>query len=230
MSSLAPLAHAAASPPFNGLFYATTATIIPVLFLAIAVQGRGYENLINSIDVVDPLTDDSGPWYTVLGRMAAYLALFMAAGGILIYGVLSEIAAIYALYQQQAESGTGQLVLTGVIFLIIATAAGPALTLLSVTLAGKWRLNMGAIWRRQRGRSSRPARSSEGGSAACGRPLRRVTVSNRSCGVWLPGSFVWLARYPANVSRCFFRNGSMRVEATGRRLASESGRDRRGLR
>lgn len=45
MSSLASLAHAA-EPAFNGLFYATVATIIPVLFLALAVQGRTSENLV----------------------------------------------------------------------------------------------------------------------------------------------------------------------------------------
>ncbi len=32
MTSLALAAHAAAAPPFNGLFYATAATVIPVLF------------------------------------------------------------------------------------------------------------------------------------------------------------------------------------------------------
>jgi hypothetical protein len=37
MTSLALLAHGAraAAPAFNGLFYATAATIIPVLFLAL---------------------------------------------------------------------------------------------------------------------------------------------------------------------------------------------------
>jgi hypothetical protein len=42
MTSLALLAHAAhaAPPAFNSTFYATAATVIPVLFLAIAVQGR----------------------------------------------------------------------------------------------------------------------------------------------------------------------------------------------
>jgi hypothetical protein len=50
MTSLATLAHTvSAPPPFNGLFYATAATIIPVLFLAIAVQGRGYESLLEGL-------------------------------------------------------------------------------------------------------------------------------------------------------------------------------------
>jgi hypothetical protein len=50
MSSLASLAHEArtAAPAFNGLFYATAATIIPVLFLAIAVQGPLYGDLLKA--------------------------------------------------------------------------------------------------------------------------------------------------------------------------------------
>lgn len=37
--------HAAA---FNGVFFATVATVIPVLFLAIAVQGRMYQDLVDA--------------------------------------------------------------------------------------------------------------------------------------------------------------------------------------
>ena len=54
MTSLATLAHTVqAPPPFNGLFYATAATISPVLFLAIAVQGRGYESLLKVVSSSD---------------------------------------------------------------------------------------------------------------------------------------------------------------------------------
>jgi hypothetical protein len=54
MTSLALLEHTATAPapPFNGLFYATAATIIPVLFLAIAVQSRGYQDLLNVYNVL----------------------------------------------------------------------------------------------------------------------------------------------------------------------------------
>jgi hypothetical protein len=51
MSSLAPLAQAAApaAPAFNSTFYATIATVIPVLFLALAIQGRIYEGLVKAM-------------------------------------------------------------------------------------------------------------------------------------------------------------------------------------
>jgi hypothetical protein len=50
MSDLASLVRSGhTAPPFNGLFYATVATLIPVLFLAIAVQGRGYRKMLKAI-------------------------------------------------------------------------------------------------------------------------------------------------------------------------------------
>ncbi len=63
MTGLATLAHTvSAPPPFNGLFYATAATIIPVLFLAIAVQGRGYESLLKVLVTMGRLAH-RGVWY-----------------------------------------------------------------------------------------------------------------------------------------------------------------------
>jgi hypothetical protein len=47
MSSLATLAHDAPAPSaFNSAFYATVATVIPVLFLAIALQGNTHQDLL----------------------------------------------------------------------------------------------------------------------------------------------------------------------------------------
>jgi heme O synthase-like polyprenyltransferase len=43
---LAAMTLVLAAPAFNGLFYATAATIIPVLFLALAVQGATYRDLM----------------------------------------------------------------------------------------------------------------------------------------------------------------------------------------
>jgi hypothetical protein len=47
MVTLALAAHAASQKPaaFNGLFYATAATVIPVLFLALTIQGRAFRQL-----------------------------------------------------------------------------------------------------------------------------------------------------------------------------------------
>lgn len=47
------LAHGHPAPASNGLFYATATTSIPVLFLAIAVQGRAYDVLKAWIRISD---------------------------------------------------------------------------------------------------------------------------------------------------------------------------------
>jgi len=65
----AELAHATrlAAPPFNANFCITAATIIPVPFLAIAVQGRAYQDLMEAVTAADrrehkpPGTEDGGP-------------------------------------------------------------------------------------------------------------------------------------------------------------------------
>src|SRR5260370_7122818 len=44
MTSVASLAHAA--PAFNSAFYATVATVIPVLFLALAIQSGAFEGVL----------------------------------------------------------------------------------------------------------------------------------------------------------------------------------------
>lgn len=50
------LAHSHATPAFNGLYFATAATVIPVLFLVIAVQGRLYEDLMKTaVTALNPM-------------------------------------------------------------------------------------------------------------------------------------------------------------------------------
>jgi hypothetical protein len=47
MTSLG-LAADAAAPPFNANFYIVAATVIPVLFIAIIVQGGGYQEMLRT--------------------------------------------------------------------------------------------------------------------------------------------------------------------------------------
>jgi hypothetical protein len=77
MSSLVTLAHATAAPAFNGLFYATTATIIPVLFLAIGVQRDSlYQYLLEVLVRADDRRVLSAP-KRGLGRTAASVAVIV---------------------------------------------------------------------------------------------------------------------------------------------------------
>jgi hypothetical protein len=134
MTSLASLAHTAAAPAFNGLFYATAATIIPVLFLAIAVQGRTYEDMLKTGVATyrrvrqDPQVRQSAFWSVT----ATYFASSPAITAVLILaaGAGAEICAVLALYQQHIGSHAGLYVLIGTIFLVIEIALWPADALL----------------------------------------------------------------------------------------------------
>jgi hypothetical protein len=69
-------------------FYATTATVIPVLFLAIAVQGSAYQSMLNSVVRVARSSLGAGPLRRRVGRMGRlllflipYLILLLTVGG-----------------------------------------------------------------------------------------------------------------------------------------------------
>jgi hypothetical protein len=135
MTSLAALTHATThpAPAFNGLFYATAATIIPVLFLAISYQSTTWQDMGKAFGAADRAAytatkrDSSRPWWAlVLGYVLGY-ALGALIGAILLSGALGEILAIVALYQRRAPSHAPFLVLTATIFLTAATAAVPTL-------------------------------------------------------------------------------------------------------
>lgn len=135
------LAHSHPAPGFNGLFYATVATIIPVLFLAIAVQGSVYQGLLTaSARAVDrgellfrQQIQDYG-WGRVSARTVIRMfAPWAVAAFILVFGVLGEIEALFALYWQRPVGPVG--VLVSALFLIAAVAAAPALAFGRLMLA-----------------------------------------------------------------------------------------------
>jgi hypothetical protein len=140
--SLALLAHGARTPApaFNSTFYATAATIIPVLFLAIAVQGHMYENLMKAAsDAIETGYRQARLWRRspssvrtrqVIGPfLTPYLAIGVAVV-ILIFGVSGEILALTSLYLQRPADGSPQSVLTAAAILTVATAAVPALAII----------------------------------------------------------------------------------------------------
>jgi hypothetical protein len=143
MSSLALLEHTATAAPVLTTaaiaFYATVATVIPVLFIALAVQGTAYQSVLKSVDAADRRQTEiglrSGP-----ARAAAFTYLFVFIIAVLFLFILvvvayAEVQAIYALYQGHASGSTALSVLNGVILLIIITAAPPVIAFLG-TLAG----------------------------------------------------------------------------------------------
>ena len=85
MTSLALLAHegSRASSAFNGLFYATVATVIPVLFLAIAVQSLlagGVDAFVRATKMA-PL-DENSSWREIgtgYGKPGIFAGAILAA-------------------------------------------------------------------------------------------------------------------------------------------------------
>lgn len=141
MSSLASLAHEArtAAPAFNGLFYATAATIIPVLFLAIAVQGPLYGDLLKASGTTLRRFREhkagSSPRRLVLRLWIGSVLASSAAVAILIVTVGGEIEALLSLNAQRAY-GDPHAAIAAAVLLTAAAAIGPALAFvrLMVTL------------------------------------------------------------------------------------------------
>jgi hypothetical protein len=131
MSSLVSLAHAArpAAPAFNGLYYATAATIIPVLFLAIAVQGPLYGDLLKAFDAALRRLREHRA-----GSSPRRLVLRLWVGSVLAT-VGGEIEALLSLSVQRPY-GDPHAAIAAAVLLTVAAAIGPALAFarLMVTL------------------------------------------------------------------------------------------------
>ena len=153
--SLIALAHAPAPtpPPLTSAaiaFYATVATFIPVLYLALAVQGNASQSMFGAARVI--MKHIIRSLTRTMFRNAAtgrpqnkveisLRAIFifvvagtipLAAAAIIVAGALGEILAAYALYQGQDTPPTRTIVLYAAVFLIIAVATGPAVTFIKI--------------------------------------------------------------------------------------------------
>jgi hypothetical protein len=135
-------AHHAAAPAINGLFFATCATVIPVLFLAIAVQAPMLERVIRAYQkVAHPAPN---PERTSYPHARAYFtfatnAVRMAAIGVLAAAACGEILALLALYLQHAAiPGSQNVVLVCTVFLTIGAGAPAAMSFAAV-LARTWK-------------------------------------------------------------------------------------------
>jgi hypothetical protein len=130
------LAAAHHQATFNGLYYATIATVIPVLFVAVAVQGPAYANLLQQAHRVNQvgksakdelggsLPDEvSAPLLRALRTIVE--AITLTAYLLIAAGILGEITAIIALYRERASGTFGLITLTATIMLLLAGAFGP---------------------------------------------------------------------------------------------------------
>lgn len=150
MTSIA-LAHGAA-PAFNADFYTVAATVIPVLFLALAVQGSVYGDLLKTFargmremfSANDQAQTPARTLRVVVRRaVPGFVTVIpmMLATLIILFGIFGEILALLALYSRRPLRGIRILptilpavppdlpVLLAVITLTVIAGAVPALAL-----------------------------------------------------------------------------------------------------
>jgi hypothetical protein len=112
-----------ASKSFPTVFYATTATIIPVLFLAIAVQGRIYEGFVSRAANYVRSAKDGWTFYQKFAAMQASALIMALAGMLLACAVVGEILALFLLGRGGSDtSGERNFVMSSVAVLVIAAA------------------------------------------------------------------------------------------------------------
>lgn len=124
---------------FSPDFYVTCATVIPVLFLAVAVQGRTYVNYASDFSLsfaFDRNRDLWGAWWLrdlIVARMllaiaGSWLAVITAIA-VAITCALGEGLAVYVLYQGSEPTFARPLVLVATLLLMVIAFAGPFLTI-----------------------------------------------------------------------------------------------------
>jgi hypothetical protein len=129
--SLTLAAHAHPVPPFDGLFYATVATVIPVLFLAIAVQGTAYQELLKIVAraVHQAQNIREGDAQSPLRPIAVAGTAVGMAYGVLLYGVVAEFLALASLGWQRQVVARPLDYLWACGFLLATAAAPPTVAL-----------------------------------------------------------------------------------------------------
>jgi hypothetical protein len=103
-------------PPYNPILYATAATIIPVLFLAIGVQGDTYKDITRWALNISPIVPG-----TIRGNAVVLLVVAAVPGA----GIGGEITAILVLAWGHADFRTYRAMLLILTFLVVVAALGP---------------------------------------------------------------------------------------------------------
>jgi hypothetical protein len=122
------------SPEFNANFYIVAATINPIFFLALTLQGSFYGGLIEKINddtdkTVKATQDKRIMTFKDSLRVLIMDAALLVAIAIIVAGVGGEIVALVALYHQTASTVEQAFIFWSTVGVISITAVTPALAL-----------------------------------------------------------------------------------------------------
>jgi hypothetical protein len=109
---------------FNSDFYVVCATVIPVLFLAVAVQGNAYKAVLDAA-MKAARTNANDGWLRQMSALARSRTLQIIGYFIWSAGAIGEILALQVLYQDHESPGSRITVFLATIVLVVAAAAGP---------------------------------------------------------------------------------------------------------
>ena len=128
------LAHTAGQQQFNADFYTVVATVIPVLYLALAVQIPTFVRVFRAYQALGHAMPGGrqARWqsfYRVVAAIVAAALQFILGADVIAAG-WGEILAIYALHQKQDRPLTQLIVLASVILLIAGATVLPVLNYL----------------------------------------------------------------------------------------------------
>jgi uncharacterized membrane protein len=111
---------------FNSGFYATAATVIPVLYVALTLQGSTFEESLKrwreSVDLGVRTTRSS---LTSKARVVGSLVITLLIGLLLIFGICAEFVTVLALYHRNAGHASETLVLIAISLLLVLVASVP---------------------------------------------------------------------------------------------------------
>lgn len=126
---------------FNSDFYVTAATVIPVLYLALTLQGPTFERVLKRWR--DHTPDNSKSFtgslrWTIhsggMGLAATFAAIFIFSG------IAAEFFALLGLYQRKASQGMGALIFISIVFLLFMVAVGPIINFTAVYVGSLYKI------------------------------------------------------------------------------------------
>lgn len=117
---------------FNSDFYVTAATVIPVLYLALTLQGSTLESLLERWLKLS--TREPGKEWGALSYVSFYLftGVAITAGFAIFLSIYAEFVSLKVLYYKKSTPQDAQFVFIGITCLLILIAAIPCLKFLVV--------------------------------------------------------------------------------------------------